>query len=130
MTFGKFATAGAGLLLLLWAASPAPAQPPPPARVPILLDTDIGDDIDDALALALALASPAIALRGVTTVSGDAHTRALIVCRLLYAIGRADVPVAAGAPVRAVPDFSGQMQYGLRPCFRKRPEREGAVEFL
>jgi purine nucleosidase len=130
MTFGKFATVGAALLLFLWAASPAPAQPPTPVRVPILLDTDIGDDIDDALALALALASPEIDLRGVTTVGGDAHTRALIVCRLLYAIGRADVPVAAGAPARAIPDFSGQMQYGLRPCFRKRPEREGAVAFL
>src|SRR5262245_48116812 len=130
MAPGKLAAALAALLLVLWSAAPASAQQPGGAKVPILLDTDIGDDIDDAFALALALASPEIDLRGVTTVSGDAHTRALIVCRLLHAVGRADVPVAPGAPARAIPDFSGQMQYGLRPCFRKRPERDTAVEFL
>src|SRR5437868_7472865 len=108
---------GAALLFVLCPASPAPAQGPPAAKVPILLDTDIGDDIDDAFALALVLASPEIDLRGVTTVSGDAHTRALIVCRLLHAVGRTDVPVASGAPARPTPDFSGQMQYGLRPSF-------------
>jgi purine nucleosidase len=130
MAFGKLTAAAAALLFLLCWAAPAAAQKPPVAKVPILLDTDIGDDIDDAFALALALASPEIDLRGVTTVSGDAHTRALIVCRLLHAVGRTDVPVASGAPARAVPDFSGQMQYGLRPSFRKRPERDAAVEFL
>src|SRR5437899_5386280 len=85
----------------------------------VLLDTDIGDDIDDAFALALALRSPELDLRGVTTVHGDAHTRALIVCRLLHAIGRDDIPVAAGTPPREPPEFRGQFQYGLRPCFRK-----------
>src|SRR6266446_1775093 len=69
-----------------------------PAKIPVLLDTDIGGDIDDALALALALASPEIELQGITTVDGDAHTRARILCRRLHAIGRADLPVASGAP--------------------------------
>jgi inosine-uridine nucleoside N-ribohydrolase len=96
----------------------------------VLIDTDIGDDIDDALALALALASPELDVRGVTTVAGDAHTRALIVCRILHALGRADVPVASGAPPREPPDYRGQLQYGLRPCFRKQPVKENAVEFL
>jgi purine nucleosidase len=128
--FRNLAALGGALLLLFAFAPPACSQTPPAVRVPILLDTDIGDDLDDALALALALASPEIDLRGVTTVSGDAHTRALLVCRLLHAVGRTDIPVAAGSPARPVPDFSGQMQYGLRPCFRKRPERDGAVEFL
>jgi inosine-uridine nucleoside N-ribohydrolase len=104
--------------------------PSPRARVPVLLDTDIGDDFDDALALALILQSPELDLRGITTVFGDAHTRALIVCRLLYALGRNDIPVASGSAPRPVPEFNGQMQYGLRPCFRKRPERASAVEFL
>ncbi len=117
------------LLLLLPGAAAAQAQPPA-ARIPVLLDTDIGDDIDDALALALVLRSPELDLRGVTTVLGDAHTRALIVCRLLHAAGREDVPVAAGAAARPVPEFKGQMQYGLRPAFRNRPERETAVGFL
>src|SRR5262249_32001189 len=102
--------------VLLLAAAPARGGPTPQQKAPVLRDTDIGDDLDDALALALILQSPEIDLRGVTTVSGDAHTRALIVCRLLHALGRTDVPVAAGSPARSAPDFNGQMQYGLRPC--------------
>src|SRR5688572_9567785 len=107
------------LLLTLTLAALAPAAGRCPAaeeklkRVPVLIDTDIGSDIDDALALALVIQSPELDLRGVTTVSGDAYTRALIVCRLLHAVGRGDVPVASGTPPREVPDASGQMQYGL-----------------
>jgi purine nucleosidase len=101
-----------------------------PAKLPVLLDTDIGGDVDDALALALALSHPRLDLRGVTTVHGDSHTRALIVCRLLHAVGRDDIPVASGGRERASPDYEGQMQYGLRPCFRKRPVKEPAAEFL
>jgi inosine-uridine nucleoside N-ribohydrolase len=96
----------------------------------VLVDTDVGDAFDDALALALVLSSPRLDLRGVTTVHGDAHTRALIVCRLLHAVGRDEVPVAAGRPRRDPPAYQGEMQYGLRPSFRKRPVKEGAAEFL
>jgi inosine-uridine nucleoside N-ribohydrolase len=106
------------------------SERPTPARVPVILDTDIGDDIDDAFALALLLQSPELDVRGVTTVFGDAHTRALIVCRLLHELGRKDIPVASGQPARARPKYGGQMQYGLRPCFRLRPVKERAVEFL
>ena len=98
------------------------SERPTPARVPVILDTDIGDDIDDAFALALLLQSPELDVRGVTTVFGDAHTRALIVCRLLHELGRKDIPVASGQPARARPKYGGQMQYGLRPCFRLRPQ--------
>src|SRR5438876_6133000 len=66
-----------------------------PAKVPVLVDTDIGDDIDDALALALVLSSPELDLRGVTTVHGDAYTRATFLCRFLHAVRRRDVPVSA-----------------------------------
>src|SRR5262245_35006180 len=122
-----------GRLLLALAVvllgGPAPGAAPP-AVVPVLIDTDVGGDVDDALALALALSDPRLDVRGITTVDGDAHTRALLACRLLHAIGRDDVPVAAGAVSRDSPDYRGQMQYGLRPCFRKRPVKEGAVEFL
>src|SRR5437588_2439923 len=102
-----------GMLLL---ATHLRAEPAAPTRVPVLIDTDVGDDIDDAFALALALSSPELDVRGITTVAGDAHTRALIVCRLLYAVGRSDVPVAAGRPAQESPDYRGQFQYGLRPC--------------
>src|SRR2546430_117347 len=94
-------------------------------RVPILLDTDIGDDIDDAFALALAVNHPRFELCGVTTVAGpldlsavmepstrdslkkqkrgDAYARALVACRFLQAVGRANVPVASGEPPWEMP---------------------------
>src|SRR5262245_36426690 len=100
------------------------------AKVPVVIDTDIGDDIDDALALALAVSSPELEVRGITTVQGDAHTRALLLCRLLHAIGKTDIPVAAGKAGRNPPDFAGQLQYGLRPGFRKQPVKDKAVDFL
>jgi purine nucleosidase len=117
-------------LLLPLVANAAPAAAESPAKVPVLIDTDIGDDIDDAFALALALASPELDVRGITTVHGDAHTRALLTCRFLHALGRDKIPVASGRPTRKTPDFRGQLQYGLRPSFRNRPERAPAVEFL
>jgi inosine-uridine nucleoside N-ribohydrolase len=116
------------LIPLLLAAALAPAAAPP-ARVPLLLDTDIGDDIDDALALAVLLSSPRADLRGVTTVHGDAYTRALVACRLLHVAGRGDVPVASGSPPRARPDSGKQLSYGLVPT-AKRPLKEDAVTFL
>ena len=80
--------------LLLVTAAAAGAQP----RIPILLDTDIGTDIDDAYALALILRSPEIELLGVTTVAGDAVTRARLAAKLLAVEGgvAARVPVYAG----------------------------------
>ena len=115
------------LFLTVGVATCLHAASSPP--VSIILDTDIGTDIDDAFALALALASPEIDLRGVTTVSADAYTRALIACRFLDAVGRPQIPVAAGRPRRDTPQLDGQFQYGLRPT-RKRPLQKSAVEFL
>ena len=63
----------------------------------IILDCDPGHD--DAIALLLALASPEVRLLGVTTVSGNQtleKTTANAI-RVLDHVGRADVPVAAGA---------------------------------
>ena len=64
--------------------------------IPVILDTDIGDDIDDAFALALALQSPELKILGVTTEFGDTELRARLVDRYLTAVGRKDIPVAAG----------------------------------
>jgi purine nucleosidase len=63
-----------------------------------ILDTDIGDDIDDAFALALALKSPELRILGITTAFGDTELRARLVDRYLHAVGRDDIPVAAGVP--------------------------------
>ncbi|RLF04683.1 MAG: nucleoside hydrolase, partial [Thermoprotei archaeon] len=74
----------------------------------VAVDTDIGDDIDDALALALAALSPELELVAVTTVYGDVRTRAKLAARLLRALGREDVPVAAGT---------------AKPLYGEAPER-------
>ena len=67
------------------------------ASTPIILDCDPGHD--DALAIVLALARPELRLLAITTVAGNAPldrtTRNAL--RVLTLLGRADVPVAAGA---------------------------------
>jgi inosine-uridine nucleoside N-ribohydrolase len=64
----------------------------------VILDCDPGHD--DAIALLLALASPELDLLGVTTVSGNQtleKTTANAI-RVLDHVGRAELPVSAGAP--------------------------------
>jgi inosine-uridine nucleoside N-ribohydrolase len=64
---------------------------------PVILDCDPGHD--DAIALLLALASPEIELLGVTTTYGNQTLEKTTsnALRVLDLVGRADVPVAAGA---------------------------------
>jgi pyrimidine-specific ribonucleoside hydrolase len=65
--------------------------------IPLVVDCDPG--IDDAVALALAVASPEVEVQAVTTVSGNAPVELTTrnALQLLHALGRKDVPVAAGA---------------------------------
>jgi pyrimidine-specific ribonucleoside hydrolase len=66
--------------------------------VPVILDVDTG--VDDAMALLLAVGSPALDLRGVTCVAGNAGLEPVIANTLKVldiAGARADLPVAAGA---------------------------------
>ena len=65
--------------------------------IPVVLDVDTG--VDDACALLLAALHPALDLRGVTCVGGNAAVDAVVANTLtvLDAAGRADVPVARGA---------------------------------
>lgn len=79
----------------------------------VILDTDIGDDIDDAFALALALRSPELKILGVTTTFGNTELRARLVERYLQAVGRSDIPVAAGPESEAHNGFT-QKAYALR----------------
>jgi inosine-uridine nucleoside N-ribohydrolase len=92
----------------------------------VILDTDIGDDIDDAFALALALRSPELKILGITTAFGDTELRARLVDRYLHAVGRSDIPVAAGVPTPHTNVFT-QAEYA-----RHEPERKHAdgVGFL
>jgi len=105
------------------AARPAAAEITPQM---VILDTDIGDDIDDAFALALVLRSPEIEVLGITTEFGDTELRARLLDRYLKAVGRTDIPVAAGGAT-AAPNHFTQAEYA-----RQEPDRRhaGAVDFL
>jgi hypothetical protein len=108
----------------------------PPQPIPILLDTDIGNDIDDVFALALVLTSPELELRGITTVGSNPQTRALMVCRILNAIGRHEIPVVAGPPPQPGAALDNQAKYLDTPADPALPEKSkpaqdlDAVEFL
>ncbi len=80
---------------------------------PVIIDTDIGDDIDDAFALALALRSPELKILGVTTTFGDTEMRARLLDRYLKAVGRQDIPVAAG-PASKTDNLMTQKAYALQ----------------
>src|SRR5271165_3906735 len=125
--------AGYFFLVVLLSGTPAAgiraqtaASPLAPPKSKIILDTDIGDDIDDAFALALALRSPELRILGITTAFGDTELRARLVDRYLAAVGRTDIPVAAGVPTPHNNVFT-QAAYA-----RQSPERKhrDGVEFL
>jgi inosine-uridine nucleoside N-ribohydrolase len=125
-------------MILVWLVltSPLAAQMAEPVRTPVLFDTDLGSDVGDAFGLALILASPELELRGVTTVSGETPTRALMACRFLTVTGRRAVPVAAGADPQPAREIvrEGQYRYYYHPdvLFNRttKPVKESAVEFL
>ena len=91
-----------------------------------VIDTDIGDDIDDAFAVALALHSSELHILGITTAYGDTELRARLLDRYLGAIGRADIPVAAGVATPQNNIFT-QAAYAHHAPERKHPN---AVAFL
>jgi inosine-uridine nucleoside N-ribohydrolase len=66
-------------------------------RTPIVLDVDTG--VDDACALLLAALHPALDLKAVTCVGGNAPLADVVrnTLTVLDTCGREDVPVAAGA---------------------------------
>jgi inosine-uridine nucleoside N-ribohydrolase len=101
------------------------------ARMKIVLDTDIGTDIDDAWALGYALKSPTFELLGVTVTDADTPRRASLACKLLYRLGRTDVPVAVGRQTPAVPPDRVDYQFMWAEDFQAyKPVAVPAVEFL
>jgi purine nucleosidase len=114
--------------LVLLACLAASAQS---ARMKVVLDTDIGTDIDDAWALGYALKSPSFQLLGVTVTDADTAQRAKLACKLLYRLGRTDVPVAAGRQTAAVPPDRIDYQFTWAEDFQAySPVSTPAVEFL
>jgi purine nucleosidase len=87
----------------------------------VIIDTDIGDDIDDAFALALALSSSELKIVGVTTTFGDTELRARLLDRYLRAVGRTDIPVAAGPPSKT-DNLLTQRAYALQSPAVKHPD--------
>ena len=116
------------LILILVACSAASAQS---ARMKVVLDTDIGTDIDDAWALGYALKSPSFQLLGVTVSDADTAQRAKLACKLLYRLGRTDVPVAVGRATVAVPPDRIDYQFTWAEDFQAyKPVSTPAVEFI
>lgn len=98
----------------------------------ILLDTDIGGDIDDAVCLAYLLKEPQCELLGITTVCGEAETRAAVADAICKAAGR-EVEIVAGLdttlqpiPVYPTPEGAGALQNWPHRAFTKGD----APEFL
>jgi purine nucleosidase len=124
-TFRFFPVLFALLLLQFPAMRIAIAQPDPKqpdaAQQLAIIDTDIGDDIDDAFALALALHSPELKILGVTTAYGDTELRARLVDRYLAAVGRKDIPVAAGVATTHTNIFT-QAAYAQQEAARKHAD--------
>ena len=116
------------VLLILLAYSAVSAQS---ARLKVVLDTDIGTDIDDAWALGYALKSPSFQLLGVTVSDADTAQRAKLACKLLYRLGRTDVPVAVGRQTAAVPAHRIDYQFTWAEDFQAyKPVSTPAVDFL
>jgi inosine-uridine nucleoside N-ribohydrolase len=103
----------AGAIVACLAARPAIGENAPEKSQLVIIDTDIGDDIDDAFALALALHSSELKILGVTTTFGDTEMRARLVDRYLKAVGRDDIPVAAG-PASTTDNLMTQKSYALQ----------------
>jgi purine nucleosidase len=105
---------------------------------PVILDCDPGHD--DAIALLLALASPELELVGVTTVHGNGTLERTTdnALRVLELVGRADVPVAAGADRPLVRDLhvaahvhgDSALDGPELPERRSDPIEQHAVDFL
>lgn len=103
----------------------------------LIIDTDPG--VDDAIAILLALAAPEVDVLGLTTVGGNVPraraTRNALA--LLQAVGRDDIPVAAGAARprsgRYTPSVAFHGPGGLSarlPDSSRSAVSESAVDFL
>lgn len=71
----------------------------------IIFDCDLGGDIDDAFALSLILTSPEFDVLGITLDHGLTEKRGQLACRLLYELGKENIPVAVG---RQTPNVVGK----------------------
>lgn len=104
----------------------------------VILDVDTG--VDDALAILLACRSPALTVRAISCVAGNAEIDQVVgnTLKVLDAAGAPEIPVARGMscplieparPARHVHGEDGMADLGVAPSSR-RPVQEHAVELL
>jgi pyrimidine-specific ribonucleoside hydrolase len=107
-------------------------------NIPVILDVDTG--VDDALAVLFAVKHPAIEIRAITCVAGNAPLAQVVenTLRILDAAGAPPIPVAAGAirpllaPARSASHVHGENGLGgiELPSTSRDPEEVGAVELM
>ncbi len=106
---------------------------------PVIIDCDPG--IDDAIAILLALASPELDVLALTTVAGNVPLASTTAngLRVLDLVGRADLPLAAGAgrPLIHVPQDDSSTTHGETgldgaglPVASRGPAAEHAVDLI
>ena len=99
----------------------------------VIFDTDIGDDFDDANALGLLLANPEYEVLGVVVDYGNTPKRAQVACRLLYEVGREDIPVLVG---RQTDDEYTRKHFYTKQFYwgegfdKKVPDKKPAADFI
>jgi purine nucleosidase len=102
----------------------------------IIFDCDLGGDIDDAFAVALVLNSPEFDVLGFVMDHGNTPLRARTILKMLYEVGREDIPVIVGDPTPAVvgvdKEIAGRSyQFYWSEGFDKvKPSDVNAAEFI
>lgn len=93
----------------------------------VIFDCDLGDDIDDAYALALLLSSEEFEILGIVLDYGNTPKRAQIACKMLYEIGRENIPVVVGRKTKE--HYSNQF-YWAEGFNNIKPIEQSAPDFI
>ena len=102
----------------------------------IIFDCDFGGDIDDAFAVALVLNSPEFDVLGFVMDHGNTPLRARTILKMLYEVGREDIPVIVGDPTPGVVGVDKEIaapsnQFYWSEGFDKvKPSSVNAAEFI
>lgn len=102
----------------------------------IIFDCDFGGDIDDAFAVALVLSSPEFEVLGFIMDHGNTSLRARTICKLLYEVGREDIPVIVGKPTPNIVGVDKEIagvsnQFYWSEGFDKiKPSKINAADFI
>ena len=68
--------------------------------IKVIVDTDIGEDIDDIWSLVYMLANPEIDVRLICVSCGYTDYQSKIVAKILQIMGKTDIPIVRGLPLR------------------------------